>query len=93
MKLEIITPEANIFNGEATAVTLPGLDGLFQILNNHAPIISSLAKGEVKVEVTGQIDREKLHSKIRFEKNNLLFIPIKGGVAELMNNKLIVLAE
>jgi F-type H+-transporting ATPase subunit epsilon len=93
MKLEIITPEANIFNGEATAVTLPGLDGLFQILNNHAPIISSLAKGEVKVEVTGQIDKEKLHSKIRVDKNNQLFIPIKGGVAELMNNKLIILAE
>jgi F-type H+-transporting ATPase subunit epsilon len=92
MKLEIITPETKIFNGEAKAVTLPGLDGLFQILNNHAPIISSLSKGEVKVEVVGQIDQEKLNNKIRVERNTL-FIPIKGGVAELMNNKLIVLAE
>ncbi len=92
MKLEIITPETKIFNGEANAVTLPGLDGLFQILNNHAPIISSLSKGEVKVEVVGQIDQEKLNNKIRVERNTL-FIPIKGGVAELMNNKLIVLAE
>jgi len=92
MKLEIITPETKIFNGEANAVTLPGLEGLFQILNNHAPIISSLSKGEVKVEVVGQIDQEKLNNKIRVERNTL-FIPIKGGVAELMNNKLIVLAE
>lgn len=47
MKLEIITPEASLFKGEATSVTLPGLDGVFQVLNNHAPIISSLKSGEV----------------------------------------------
>jgi F-type H+-transporting ATPase subunit epsilon len=92
MKLEIITPETKIFNGEAIAVTLPGFNGSFQILNNHAPIMSSLSKGEVKVEVVGQIDLDNLNSTVRVERN-LLFIPIKGGVVEMMNNKVIVLAE
>ncbi len=91
MKLEIITPEASIFNGEATAVSLPGLDGSFQILNNHAPIISSLKAGEVKVEVSGKLDAIK-NNAVSIDKN-VLRVQIKGGVAELMNNKLIVLAE
>ena len=46
MHLEIITPESKIFSGEAEAVQFPGIDGLFQVLNNHAPIISALGKTE-----------------------------------------------
>jgi len=45
MKLEVITPEANLFAGEAVSVSLPGVDGFFQVLNNHAPIISTLKAG------------------------------------------------
>lgn len=45
MLLEIITPEASLFKGEVNSVSLPGLDGVFQVLNNHAPIISALKKG------------------------------------------------
>jgi F-type H+-transporting ATPase subunit epsilon len=93
MKLEIITPEANIFSGEVTSVTLPGLDGMFQVLNNHAPIISSLRAGEVKMEVEGKLDTTKLNQNVNVDKNNTLRVTIKGGVAELMNNKMIVLAE
>jgi F-type H+-transporting ATPase subunit epsilon len=93
MKLEIITPEANIFSGEVTSVTLPGLDGMFQVLNNHAPIISSLRAGEVKMEVEGKLDTTKLNQNVNVDKNNTLRVTIKGGVAELMNNKLILLAE
>lgn len=92
MNLEIITPEASVFKGEASAVTLPGIDGLFQILNNHAPIISSLKAGEVKVELSGTIDSKTLAKNVTLDKNTLK-VTIKGGVAELMNNKLIVLAE
>lgn len=93
MKLEIITPEASIFSGEVIAVTLPGLDGVFQVLNNHAPIISSLKLGEIKVEVEGKFDTTKLNENVIVNKENTLRISIKGGVAELMNNKMIVLAE
>ena len=51
MQLEIITPETLIFKGEATAVQFPGLDGSFQVLNNHAPIISGLSAGTIKVDL------------------------------------------
>jgi F-type H+-transporting ATPase subunit epsilon len=93
MKLEIITPEASIFSGEVTSVTLPGLDGMFQVLNNHAPIISSLRAGEMKMEVEGKLDTTKFNQNVNVDKNNTLRVTIKGGVAELMNNKMIVLAE
>ena len=93
MKLEIITPEASIFSGEVTSVTLPGLDGIFQVLNDHAPIISSLKAGEVKMETDGKLDSTKLNENINVVNGNLLSVTIKGGIAELMNNKLILLAE
>ncbi len=93
MKLEIITPEASIFSGEVTSVTLPGLDGIFQVLNDHAPIISSLNAGEVKMETDGKLDSTKLNENVNVENGNSLSVTIKGGIAELMNNKLILLAE
>ena len=78
MRVEIVTPDQKIFEGEAKHVQLPGKSGLFGILDNHAPIISSLVKGNVKVDgLDGQI-----HS---FE--------INGGVVEVKSNKVIVLAE
>lgn len=90
MKLEIITPESGIFVGEATSVSLPGTDGVFQVLNNHASIISSLKEGVVKIEATGNVDTS--HPLIR-KNGTSVEVSIKGGVAELMNNKLIVLAD
>jgi hypothetical protein len=49
MLLEILSPEASLFKGEITSVSVPGLDGSFQILNNHAPIVSLLQKGTVSI--------------------------------------------
>ena len=49
MKIEIITPEKRLFEGEADLVQLPGIDGLFEILKNHAPMIAALGKGRVKI--------------------------------------------
>ena len=78
MYLEIITPEKKVFSGDVNAVKLPGADGSFGILNNHAPIIATLKKGTVKVTDSS--------SKIEnFE--------INGGVVEVLNNKITVLAE
>lgn len=78
MLLEIITPEEKLFEGEVTSVKLPGTDGEFGVLNNHAPIISTLTKGSI--EVTDSKNESK-----RFE--------INGGVIEMQNNKIIVLAD
>lgn len=77
MHLEIITPEKNIYSGEVSLVNLPGSDGSFGILENHAPIISTLKAGTIKVV---QNDKE-------------LFFDVKGGVIEMSKNKIIVLAE
>ncbi|GAB1448603.1 MAG: ATP synthase F1 subunit epsilon [Bacteroidetes bacterium] len=76
MQLDIITADKDIFSGEVTAVTLPGSKGRFQVLNNHAALISSLDKGTVVVE-----SRE---GKKEFS--------IGGGVVEVLNNKITVLA-
>ena len=77
MTLEILTPDKKVFEGEVTAVTVPGTMGSFQILRDHAPIISTLEDGPVI---------------IKSENNNQTFI-IKGGVVEVLKNKIIVLAE
>jgi F-type H+-transporting ATPase subunit epsilon len=78
MKVEILTPEDLIYQGEASLIQLPGMDGLFEILNNHAPMIAMLAEGKVKVVETN---------------NTPLFFTIKGGVVEILANKALVLAE
>ncbi len=78
MHLEIITPEKKVFEGEVTSIQLPGVTGKFEILNNHAPIISSLTKGKVRI-----IDSN----------NTTEYYEINGGVIEMQNNKVIVLAD
>ncbi|MFA4852194.1 MAG: ATP synthase F1 subunit epsilon [Bacteroidales bacterium] len=78
MYIEIITPDKKIFSGEVSLVQLPGTNGSFEILNDHAPIISTLVKGKIKI-----VDAEK--------KNQ--FFEIKSGVVEVLKNKIIVLAE
>jgi len=77
MNLIILTPEKNIFDGEADLVQLPGSDGSFEILNNHAPMIASLQKGKIKVG----------------NNNDLQYFEINGGVVEVLNNKILVLAD
>ena len=96
MHLEIITPEAKLFSGEANSVQIPGANGSFQLLNNHAPIISSLTKGVVRIELSqdkstyepmeGLIEKDSKSDKH-------INVHIKGGVIEMQNNKIIVLAE
>lgn len=93
MKLEIITPESNVFSGEAKAVSLPGLDGIFQVLNNHAPVISALKKGSLVIELEQPLTEDQKNDFIALESPEKISISINGGVAELNQNKLIVLAE
>jgi F-type H+-transporting ATPase subunit epsilon len=93
--VDILTPEANVFSGEVVSVTLPGLDGNFQVLTNHAPIISALKQGTMKVELSNAFDSEQFKSKLisTTSDSKKIEITINGGVAELTNNKMIVLAE
>ncbi len=77
MKVEIVTPETSVFEGEATLIQLPGYDGLFEVLNNHAPMITFLGKGKVKIAN----DKETIH------------LNLDGGVVEVLSNKVLVLAE
>jgi len=53
MNLEITTPDKTIFEGEVSLVQLPGIDGSFELLNNHAPMISALKKGKIKIKDKG----------------------------------------
>jgi F-type H+-transporting ATPase subunit epsilon len=78
MLLEILTPEKKLFSGDVFGVQLPGTDGLFEILDKHAPLVSALGKGQVKVLITAS----KSESYI-----------IKSGFVEVVNNKTTVLVE
>lgn len=78
MHLEIITPDKKVFEGEVAVVTFPGSDGSFQVLNNHAPLVSLLKDGVVEYKTT-----EKGSSQVA----------ITGGVVEVLKNKVIVLAD
>ena len=78
MLLEIITPETKIYEGEVKSVLLPGTNGKFEILNNHAHIISTLNSGQIRI-INKNDQRE--------------FFDINGGVIEMQNNNIIVLAD
>ena len=93
MKLHVITPTAKIFDGEVISVSLPGQDGIFQVLNNHTAIISSLTIGEVIIELVEKTNDATYNEMIQIKDQNHIIISIKGGVAELINNELIILAE
>lgn len=78
MHLEIITPDKKIFEGEVAIVTFPGSDGSFQVLNNHAPLVSLLKDGVVEYKTDNKETAQ---------------VAITGGVVEVLKNKVIVLAD
>lgn len=78
MNLEILTPETTLYSGDVYGVQLPGTDGLFEVLNHHAAIVSALKAGTLKVLT---------------DKNNSVSFNIKGGFVEVLNNKASVLVE
>lgn len=77
MQLDILTPEQKVYSGEVTAVNVPGASGAFEIETNHAPIVSNLGKGYVTIRKAGKEEK---------------FL-IEGGIVEVLNNKVIVLAD
>jgi len=78
MIVEIITPDKVVFEGEANKVLLPGIDGWFEILDHHAPLVSILGEGEIKVTDP---------------KKKVQMVPINGGVIEVNENHVKILAE
>ena len=78
MVLDIITPDSKLFSGEVTSIILPGIDGDLGVLSNHAPLITALKEGSISIiKESGETET--------FE--------TKGGIVEVLNNKVIVLAE
>jgi len=77
MHLEIITPDKTVYDGEVESATFPGSKGSFQVLKNHAALISSLEKGKV-IYKTNSGEQE---------------IMVDGGIVEVLNNNIILLAE
>ena len=93
MKLEIISPEAKLYQGEATAVALPGVDGSFQLLENHAPIVSILQEGEVRLK---GFDVKKVPSSFKHlftTKGSDTVLAIKSGTVEMKQNNLVLLVD
>jgi len=77
MYLEIVTPDTKVFEGEVSSIIFPGSDGSFQVLNHHAPLVSTLKKGIIQY-----VDKKNEHE-----------VTIDGGVVEVLNNRVMVLAE
>ncbi|WP_236138443.1 ATP synthase F1 subunit epsilon [Mongoliitalea daihaiensis] len=77
MQLTIITPDQKVFEGEVSEATFPGASGSFQVLKNHAPLVSALDKGNVSYTT----------------KEGKLSLVVDGGVVEVKDNKIVLLAE
>ncbi|MGM0613752.1 MAG: ATP synthase F1 subunit epsilon [Bacteroidota bacterium] len=78
MQIEITTPDKTVFEGQCSLVQLPGVDGLFEILENHAPMIALLGNGKLK---------------LKDDSNKYQYFDINGGVLEVKDNFVKVLAE
>ena len=92
MYLEIVTPEASLVSGEVESVTVPGINGAFQMLNNHASIVSTLQKGKVKFAGDPTF-AEGFEDKFSKEEDGKWVLEINSGIVEMKDNKIIVLAD
>ena len=79
MNLEILTPEKKLFSGEVYGVQMPGISGSFEVLERHAPPVSALKAGRIKV--------------LKDKQNHFSFYDIQGGFVEVLANKVTVLVE
>ena len=92
MYLEIVSPEATLFSGEVSSVTVPGVNGEFQMLENHAPIVSLLQEGLVKFDGNIKLE-EEYEAKFTKDSNGKTTLSINSGTVEMNDNKVIVLAD
>ncbi len=92
MYLEIVSPEATLFSGEVTSVSAPGVNGEFEMLKNHAPIVSLLKEGFVKISGDIELEKEVEDKFTKGDKGRTL-LKINSGTLEMKDNKVIVLAD
>lgn len=97
MFLEIVTPEAILFSSEIDSISVPGVNGEFQMLNNHAPVVSILQKGTVQIHMHTQdhLELDDLHGKLvrHADDDKIITLPITSGTIEMKDNKVILLAD
>ncbi|MBS1622106.1 MAG: ATP synthase F1 subunit epsilon [Bacteroidetes bacterium] len=79
MTLEILTPEKKIYSGEVYGVQMPGISGSFEVLEKHAPLVSALKAGKLKI--------------LKNKQNDVAQFEIRGGFVEVLNNRVTVLVE
>ena len=93
MTLEIVSPEQRLFKGEVTSVTLPGVVGSFQILNHHAPIVSTLKEGLIKIVGSDvQIAKDAIGMFVEVNPETYT-LAIASGTIEMKDNHIIVLVD
>jgi F-type H+-transporting ATPase subunit epsilon len=83
MNLEILTPEKKLYSGEVYGVQMPGISGSFEVLEKHAPLVSALKAGRVKV----------LKDKSAGSGGQNVYFDIQSGFVEVINNKVTLLVE
>lgn len=94
MLLEIVSPEGHLYKGNVTSVTVPGLDGEFQLLNHHANIVSILANGTIKVAVADFKANTAFSSRFtKSDKDQKFLLPVKAGTLEMKDNKITILVD
>ncbi len=92
MYLEIVSPEATLFSGNVESVSVPGVNGEFEMLDSHAPIVSILKEGYVRI--FGDIKLEEdVEKKFEKGKDRGTWLAINSGTIELKDNKIIILAD
>ncbi len=91
MQLEIISPEAILLQSEVNSVVVPGVNGEFQMLNDHAPIVSLLQKGKIIIDGNLTIE-DSFQDKFQKEGNKTI-LSIKSGTIEMSGNKVIILVD
>ncbi len=79
MNLEILTPEKKLYSGTVYGVQMPGISGSFEVLEKHAPLVSALKAGRIKV--------------LKDKQNHYEYYDIQGGFVEVLNNKVTLLVE
>ncbi len=93
MFLEIVTPEAILFSSEVDSIVVPGINGEFQILNNHAPVVSILKEGTIKIEASKFSIDEKFEDRFTKIDDGRMVFSINSGTLEFNDNKAIILAD
>ena len=92
MQLEIVSPERTLLTADVESVIVPGTDGSFQMLDNHAPIVSSLISGTVKI--SGEIeDSNSLPDSFSVISPKEIHLSVSSGVVEMKENKVIILTD